>query len=76
MRVRLVASFQMDYPGVGEESRLEADEAEVVVNMTGGSGVSPLLALCASALNLNKAVGITRRVRVGQFQLPYVLPAA
>lgn len=27
-------------------------------------------------LNLNKAVGIARRVRVGQFQLPYVLPAA
>lgn len=26
--------------------------------------------------NLNKAVGIARRVRVGQFQLPYVLPAA
>ena len=27
-------------------------------------------------LILNKAVGIARRVRVGQFQLPYVLPAA
>ena len=27
-------------------------------------------------LNLNKAVGIARRVRVGQFQLPYVLSAA
>ena len=30
MRVRLVASFQMDYPRVGEEARLEADEAEVM----------------------------------------------
>jgi hypothetical protein len=29
-----------------------------------------------SALNLNKAVGITRRIRAGQFQLPYVFPAA
>ena len=28
------------------------------------------------ALNLNKAVGIARRVRVGQFQLPYDLSAA
>ena len=27
-------------------------------------------------LNLNKAVGIARRVRAGQFQLPYVSPAA
>ena len=27
-------------------------------------------------LNLNKAVGIARRVRVGQFQLPYDLSAA
>jgi hypothetical protein len=27
-------------------------------------------------LNLNKAVGITRRIRAGQFQLPYVFPAA
>lgn len=32
--------------------------------------------LSLGALNLNKAVGIARRVRVGQFQLPYVLPAA
>ena len=31
MRVRLVASFQMDYPGVGEETHLEADEAEVFI---------------------------------------------
>ena len=27
-------------------------------------------------VNLNKAVGITRRIRAGQFQLPYVFPAA
>ena len=31
---------------------------------------------CNGTLNLNKAVGIARRVRVGQFQLPYDLPAA
>jgi len=30
----------------------------------------------ADAFSLNKAVGIARRVRVGQFQLPYVLSAA
>lgn len=29
-----------------------------------------------TTLNLNKAVGIARRVRVGQFQLPYDLSAA
>jgi hypothetical protein len=28
------------------------------------------------SFNLNKAVGIARRVRVGQFQLPYDLSAA
>jgi hypothetical protein len=28
------------------------------------------------AFSLNKAVGITRRIRAGQFQLPYVFPAA
>ena len=42
----------------------------------GGSSANPLGYAHKLYLNLNKAVGITRRVRVGQFQLPYVLPAA
>ena len=41
---------------------------------TGASWESPWT--LANAFSLNKAVGIARRVRVGQFQLPYVLSAA
>ena len=37
---------------------------------------NPQCVISSQVLNLNKAVGIARRVRGGQFQLPYVLSAA
>ena len=39
-------------------------------------GITTTRLICMLQISLNKAVGIARRVRVGQFQLPYDLSAA